>query len=174
MVYQSNIWGFPLMGVPQIIRFERISHINHPFWGTFLYGNPHLESYNRFLQTSASPASMWTSVRPVSLNLPWNASRLRQIWLRWKETTGFQPRDTATSLSDGWILVIKWWVMNLQWFFKDFPSLNWNLQLPYMPTSMFNRSETQTPDFPEIFLENALQCRRMSSTLCQRSLRYIC
>ena len=36
--------GFQKWGYPQIIHFRlRFSLINHPFWGTPIYGNPHLQ-----------------------------------------------------------------------------------------------------------------------------------
>ena len=44
------IWGFPEIGVPPVIihfrsGFTLIYIINHPFWGTLTYGNPHMFSY---------------------------------------------------------------------------------------------------------------------------------
>ena len=33
---------FPKIGVPQIIHFNRVFLINHPFWGTFIFGNTHM------------------------------------------------------------------------------------------------------------------------------------
>jgi len=35
----SNPWGYP-----RIIHFNRLSIINHPFWGMPIYGNPHINS----------------------------------------------------------------------------------------------------------------------------------
>ena len=42
--FNMFIWGFPYMGVgtPKSSIFIRFSLINHPFWGTPIYGNPHL------------------------------------------------------------------------------------------------------------------------------------
>ena len=49
-----SIWGFPKMGgTPKSSIFNRISLINHPFWGTPTYGNPHLEL--RKISTNINP-----------------------------------------------------------------------------------------------------------------------
>ena len=41
--YNKDILRFPDMGVPYIIHFIfGMSLTNHPFWGTPIYGNPHL------------------------------------------------------------------------------------------------------------------------------------
>ena len=44
-LFQETIWRFPEMGVPLVIihSFLGFSIINHHFWGTPIYGNPHFE-----------------------------------------------------------------------------------------------------------------------------------
>ena len=36
------IWKFPEMGYPQIIYLIELSLVFHPFWGTTIYGTPHM------------------------------------------------------------------------------------------------------------------------------------
>ena len=45
----SPIWTFPKISYPQIIHFDRVFHykhiINHPFWGTPIFGNTEKNGY---------------------------------------------------------------------------------------------------------------------------------
>ena len=43
--FLKNTWMFPKIGVgyPQIIHFNEFSIINHPFWGTPIFGNTHID-----------------------------------------------------------------------------------------------------------------------------------
>ena len=42
----KNIWMFPKIVVPPNHPFLGFSIINHPFWGTLIFGNTHLEKSN--------------------------------------------------------------------------------------------------------------------------------
>ena len=44
LVYFIIIWVFPKIGHPQIIHLIGFSNINHPFWGTPIFGNPHIKT----------------------------------------------------------------------------------------------------------------------------------
>ena len=76
MGYQQNIWMFPKMMVPPkspiLIRF---SIINHPFWGTSISGNTHIEAYpGHFdIKPSASRGLLGMKLpdRPRCCRVPW-------------------------------------------------------------------------------------------------------
>ena len=74
----SNItWRGPLMGYPQIIHFNRIFPyhiINHPFWGTPLYGNHHLSLWKGPVQTAVPKTCQ--RVKPVNMQIWAKSSRL--------------------------------------------------------------------------------------------------
>ena len=42
-VSELNIWVFPRIGVPPIIHLIGFSIINHPFWGTPIFGTTHIQ-----------------------------------------------------------------------------------------------------------------------------------
>ena len=64
-------------GYPQIIHFNRFSTINHPFWGTTIFGNTH-KSPTLLLSSPGFPSLVWTSLRAWQhwlLYHHWNSSK---------------------------------------------------------------------------------------------------
>ena len=39
-------WVFPKIGVPPNLPFDKVSIINHPFWGTTIFGNSQLAGFH--------------------------------------------------------------------------------------------------------------------------------